>query len=97
MITMSSEFINYLSYLINVHNNNIIFSFRLIMQTWTEQMGLPVVDVVKDGNNYKLTQKRFLANQDDYKVEVEPSSFKYVRLSIPDSLHFLILIIFLFF
>lgn len=51
------------------------------MQTWTEQMGLPVVEVVKDGNNYRLKQKRFLANQDDYNVEVEPSSFKYVIIA----------------
>ncbi|XP_032593665.1 glutamyl aminopeptidase isoform X2 [Drosophila grimshawi] len=55
---------------------------KLIMQTWTEQMGFPVVNVVKEGNNYKLTQKRFLANQDDYNVQVEPSSFNY-RWSIP--------------
>lgn len=46
------------------------------MQTWTEQMGVPVVNVEKDGNTYKLTQKRFLANQDDYDAVVEPSSFK---------------------
>lgn len=46
------------------------------MQTWTEQMGLPVVEVVKNGNVCKLTQKRFLANQDDYSAEVEASSFK---------------------
>lgn len=39
-------------------------------------MGVPVVNVEKDGNTYKLTQKRFLANQDDYDVVVEPSSFK---------------------
>ncbi|KAM8706835.1 hypothetical protein ACLKA7_011004 [Drosophila subpalustris] len=58
------------------------FDVKLIMQTWTEQMGLPVVEVVKDGNNYKLTQKRFLANKDDYNVTVEPSSFNY-RWSIP--------------
>ncbi|XP_030079658.1 glutamyl aminopeptidase isoform X2 [Drosophila hydei] len=58
------------------------FDVKQIMQTWTEQMGLPVVEVVKEGNNYRLKQKRFLANQDDYNVEVEPSSFNY-RWSIP--------------
>lgn len=58
------------------------FDVKQLMKTWTEQMGLPVVEVAKDGNNYKLTQKRFLANQDDYNVEVEPSIFNY-RWSIP--------------
>lgn len=46
------------------------------MQTWTEQMGFPVVNVVKEGNTYKLTQKRFLANADDYDVVVDPTSFR---------------------
>jgi len=46
------------------------------MQTWTEQMGLPVVEVEKSGSTYKLTQKRFLANEDDYAAEAEASSFK---------------------
>lgn len=46
------------------------------MQTWTEQMGLPVVVVEKTGFTYRLTQKRFLANEDDYAAEAEPSSFK---------------------
>ncbi|XP_050744759.1 glutamyl aminopeptidase isoform X1 [Drosophila biarmipes] len=58
------------------------FDVKQIMQTWTEQMGLPVVEVEKSGNNYKLTQKRFLANQDDYAAEAEASSFNY-RWSIP--------------
>ncbi|XP_044317726.1 glutamyl aminopeptidase isoform X2 [Drosophila rhopaloa] len=58
------------------------FDVKQIMQTWTEQMGLPVVEVEKSGNTYKLTQKRFLANEDDYAAEAEPSSFNY-RWSIP--------------
>ncbi|XP_037715245.1 glutamyl aminopeptidase isoform X2 [Drosophila subpulchrella] len=58
------------------------FEVKQIMQTWTEQMGLPVVEVEKSGNNYKLTQKRFLANEDDYAAEAEASSFNY-RWSIP--------------
>ncbi|KAH8409850.1 hypothetical protein KR222_009892 [Zaprionus bogoriensis] len=59
-----------------------LFDVKLIMQTWTEQMGFPVVNVVKEGNTYKLTQRRFLANQDDYDAVVEASSFNY-RWSIP--------------
>lgn len=46
------------------------------MQTWTEQMGLPVVEVQKDGNTYTLTQKRFLSNPEDYSAEFEESKFK---------------------
>ncbi|XP_026835049.1 glutamyl aminopeptidase isoform X1 [Drosophila erecta] len=58
------------------------FDVKQIMQTWTEQMGLPVVEVEKSGSTYKLTQKRFLANEDDYAAEAEASSFNY-RWSIP--------------
>ncbi|XP_043654704.1 glutamyl aminopeptidase isoform X2 [Drosophila teissieri] len=58
------------------------FDVKQIMQTWTEQMGLPVVEVEKTGSTYKLTQKRFLANEDDYAAEAEASSFNY-RWSIP--------------
>ncbi|XP_033233199.1 glutamyl aminopeptidase isoform X2 [Drosophila pseudoobscura] len=58
------------------------FDVKQIMETWTEQMGVPVVEVEKNGNTYKLTQKRFLANLDDYEVEAEASSFNY-RWSIP--------------
>lgn len=32
-----------------------------IMDTWTRQMGFPVVDVAKHKNMFTLTQKRFLA------------------------------------
>lgn len=52
---------------------------RLIMQTWTEQMGLPVVEVsaVSDTpNTYKLTQKRFFDNPEDYNGIYEDSQFK---------------------
>ncbi|XP_046435909.1 glutamyl aminopeptidase-like isoform X1 [Neodiprion fabricii] len=33
-----------------------------IMDTWTRQMGFPVVNVVRNGDVYTLTQKRFLAD-----------------------------------
>lgn len=46
------------------------------MQTWTEQMGLPVVQIVRDGTSFKLTQKRFLANPEDYNGVYEDSQFK---------------------
>ncbi|XP_054747725.1 glutamyl aminopeptidase [Anastrepha obliqua] len=55
---------------------------KLIMQTWTEQMGLPVVEVQKDGNTYTLTQKRFLSNPESYNATFEESKFNY-HWSIP--------------
>lgn len=52
---------------------------RLTMQTWTEQMGLPVVEVNPvsgSPNTYKLTQKRFFDNPEDYAGIYEDSQFK---------------------
>lgn len=37
-------------------------NLKEIMNTWTRQMGLPVVNVKKQNFSYILTQKRFLAN-----------------------------------
>ncbi|KAH8335428.1 hypothetical protein KR074_001621 [Drosophila pseudoananassae] len=54
-----------------------------IMLTWTVQMGLPVVTIEKvSDTEYKLTQKRFLSNPNDYDEEHEASEFNY-RWSIP--------------
>ncbi|XP_067616952.1 glutamyl aminopeptidase isoform X2 [Eurosta solidaginis] len=58
------------------------FDVKLIMQTWAEQMGLPVVEVKNDSNVYTLTQKRFLSNPEDYHAEHEESKFNY-HWSIP--------------
>ncbi|XP_030370505.1 glutamyl aminopeptidase isoform X1 [Scaptodrosophila lebanonensis] len=69
-------------YLTAIEEEELDFDVKLIMQTWTEQMGLPVIEVEKNGNSYRLTQKRFLANKDDYDIEPEQSSFNY-RWSIP--------------
>ncbi|KAH8359852.1 hypothetical protein KR093_009103 [Drosophila rubida] len=52
-----------------------------IMLTWT--MGLPVVTIAKvSDTEYKLTQKRFLSNPNDYDAVHEASDFNY-RWSIP--------------
>lgn len=45
-----------------------------IMDTWTKQMGFPVVNVKKSGNKYILTQKRFLADPD---VQYNASDSEY--------------------
>lgn len=46
-----------------------------IMNTWTVQMGYPVVNVKKEGNQYILTQKRFLADPEST-TQGPPSVYK---------------------
>ncbi|XP_005182090.2 glutamyl aminopeptidase [Musca domestica] len=58
------------------------FDVKLIMRTWTEQMGLPVVEVKRQGDTFILSQKRFLANPEDYNGNHDDSPFNY-RWSIP--------------
>jgi len=55
------------------------------------QMGLPVVTIQKVSNTeYKLTQKRFLSNPNDYDAVHEASEFKYVlRIDIISDCEFL--------
>ena len=51
-----------------------------VMDTWTRQMGFPVVTITKEGNNFELTQQHFLA---DPKAVVERTSpFKSVNSHI---------------
>ncbi|XP_012276537.1 glutamyl aminopeptidase [Orussus abietinus] len=52
-----------------------------IMDTWTRQMGFPVVEVVKNGNSYVLKQKRFLADS-ELKFDPTESQFGY-KWTIP--------------
>ena len=46
------------------------------MDTWTLQMGYPVVTVKRNGNKATLTQEHFLLDRNA--VVTEPSKFKYV-------------------
>lgn len=49
-----------------------------IMDTWTRQMGFPVVTVKHiKGNSYRLVQERFLLNPED-KYNPESSKYQYV-------------------
>lgn len=49
---------------------------KFIMSTWTKQMGYPVVNVeLVEGNQYRLTQKRFLSNPESVSIPSE-SEFK---------------------
>lgn len=52
-----------------------------IMDTWTRQKGFPVVNVKRTGNNYMLTQKRFLADP-DAQFDVSESEYGY-KWTIP--------------
>lgn len=52
-----------------------------IMDTWTRQMGFPVVNVKKHKFTYILTQKRFLANS-EAKFNPEDSPY-YYKWTIP--------------
>ncbi|KAI8123273.1 Glutamyl aminopeptidase [Lucilia cuprina] len=62
---------------------NLGFDVKAIMRTWTEQMGLPVVEVKKiSDTQYKLTQKRFFSNPVDYEGIYNDSPFNYTW-SIP--------------
>lgn len=50
-------------------------NINAIMDTWTRQMGFPVVNVaVKSKTSYTLTQKRFLA---DPEAKFDPSESNY--------------------
>lgn len=56
---------------------NLGIDVKAIMSTWTEQMGLPVVQVEQvSTTQYKLTQKRFFSNPDDYNGIYNDSPFK---------------------
>lgn len=65
------------------------------MDTWTKQMGLPVISISFDSakNEYSLKQKRFLADPDN-KPET-PSKFKYII--IYGKYHFTIIIFYFIF
>lgn len=53
------------------------FNVKEVMRTWTEQMGLPVIEFEKvSENSYKIKQKRFLLNAEDYNKKFEDSPFK---------------------
>jgi glutamyl aminopeptidase len=53
-----------------------------IVNTWIRQKGLPVVTVERDGNNFKLTQKRFLTDPEAEGKETVTSEYNY-KWSIP--------------
>lgn len=77
------------------------YDVEFIMKTWTEQMGYPVVNVqLVGGNQYRLTQKRFLSNPDseaEAEKDVGKSKFKYAiyLITFGSNIIFKVLIVFL--
>ncbi|XP_067616962.1 glutamyl aminopeptidase-like [Eurosta solidaginis] len=70
-------------FLTEIDKLNLGFEVKAIMNTWTEQMGLPVVEVEQVSNTlFKLTQRRFFTNPDDYNGVYDDSPFNYTW-SIP--------------
>lgn len=64
-------------FLTEIEKLNLDFDVKAIMRTWTEQMGLPVVEVEQvSATQYKLTQKRFFSNPDDYDGIYDDSPFE---------------------
>lgn len=53
-----------------------------VINTWIRQKGLPVVTVERDGNNFRLTQKRFLTDPESFEKETVASEYNY-KWSIP--------------
>ncbi|XP_039283006.1 LOW QUALITY PROTEIN: glutamyl aminopeptidase [Nilaparvata lugens] len=53
--------------------------FQSIMDTWTRQMGFPLVSISKDGNSVSATQTRFLLTPNPQKQNLShpPSPFNY--------------------
>lgn len=49
------------------------------MNTWTQQMGFPVVNIIRDGDTITATQKRFLTSPRDDRTNIsQPKSpFNY--------------------
>lgn len=59
------------------------FDVKLIMRTWTEQMGYPVLNVQRSSETtFTITQQRFLSNKDSYDEVAETSEFDY-KWSVP--------------
>ncbi|KAI4480304.1 hypothetical protein M0804_010302 [Polistes exclamans] len=58
---------------------NRTFDVKAIMDTWTQQMGFPLVTIIRDGNTITASQKRFLIlpNENDTEIFNQKSPFNY--------------------
>ncbi|XP_076280314.1 endoplasmic reticulum aminopeptidase 1 isoform X2 [Lasioglossum baleicum] len=67
-------------------NANHTFDVKAIMDTWTQQMGFPLITITRDGNTITASQKRFLLSPRENDTELlqpkSPFDYKwYVPLS----------------
>ncbi|XP_073818650.1 aminopeptidase A-like [Musca autumnalis] len=70
-------------FLTEVANTNPGFDVKSMMRTWTEQMGLPVINVKRASlTTFEVTQKRFFSNAEDYENTYNDSEFNY-KWTIP--------------
>ncbi|KAM0730528.1 Endoplasmic reticulum aminopeptidase 1 [Formica fusca] len=54
---------------------NTELDIKTIMNTWTQQMGFPLVNIIRDGDTITATQKRFLTSPRDNKTNIlQPKS-----------------------
>ncbi|XP_076160195.1 glutamyl aminopeptidase isoform X5 [Ptiloglossa arizonensis] len=54
---------------------NHTFDVKAIMDTWTQQMGFPLITITRDGNSITATQKRFLISPKENDTELlQPKS-----------------------
>ncbi|XP_053982907.1 endoplasmic reticulum aminopeptidase 1-like isoform X1 [Hylaeus volcanicus] len=54
---------------------NHTFDVKAIMDTWTQQMGFPLITITRDGNTITATQKRFLISPKENDTEsLQPKS-----------------------
>ncbi|XP_033306357.1 endoplasmic reticulum aminopeptidase 2-like isoform X2 [Bombus bifarius] len=60
------------------HTNN-TFDVKAIMDTWTQQMGFPLITITRNGNTITATQKRFLISpkENDTELQESKSPFDY--------------------
>ncbi|XP_032306951.1 glutamyl aminopeptidase [Drosophila ananassae] len=58
------------------------FDVKLLMRTWTEQMGYPVLNVSRTETGFLVTQQRFLSNPASYAEAPNDSEFQY-KWSVP--------------
>lgn len=47
------------------------------MGTWTAQKGYPVLNLVKNGDKYTITQERFLTDSSAVETETSPFGYKW--------------------
>ncbi|BFF90743.1 glutamyl aminopeptidase [Drosophila madeirensis] len=74
--TVTDDFLSEVAALVTAYD------VKLLMRTWTEQMGYPVLNVSRAEAGFLITQQRFLSNQASYEEAPQDSEFQY-KWSVP--------------